>query len=351
MTEPAAEPTKEKKASKTKKPPRRVGGPGFLMVLMVIVVLLMTLMGIAAPGPLVTERTILIPYGTNVRAIAAILDTDGAVYNPILFRIAAKLGARNSLKAGEYKLLPQMSIAEIVDAMHEGLSITHTFTVAEGLTSQEVVNLLKASPILTGDVTVPSEGTLLPETYRYTFGDTREGMIQRMQRGMLEMVSELWEKRDAGVTLQNPAEALVLASIVEKETAKPSERPRIAQVFYNRLRKGMRLQSDPTVIYAITKDHGLMDHDIGHADLAYPSPYNTYMSDGLPPGPICNPGRASLEAVLHPEPNDFLYFVADGTGGHAFSQNMDEHNKNVGELIKTKVKEKAKKKKTKAKTS
>jgi UPF0755 protein len=200
-----------------------------------------------------------------------------------------------------------------------------------------VTQLLKDIPILTGDISAPpADGSLLPETYRYSYGDTRESVIARMQKGMQDALADLWAKRDPAITLKTPQEAMVLASIVEKETGKPSERPRIAAVFYNRLKINMRLQSDPTVIYAITKERGLMDHDLDHHDLEFPSPYNTYTSDGLPPQPICNPGRASLEAVLRPETNDYLYFVADGTGGHVFSHSLEEHNRNVANWAKMK---------------
>ncbi len=161
-------------------------------------------------------------------------------------------------------------------------------------------------------------------------------MITRMQKAMQETLADLWTKRDPSVPLKTPEEAVTMASIVEKETGKPAERPRIAEVFYNRLRHNMRLQSDPTVIYAITRAKGMLDHDLDHDDLAFPSPFNTYTSDGLPPEPICNPGRAALEAALHPEANDFLYFVADGTGGHVFARDLNEHNQNVTKWLKIK---------------
>jgi UPF0755 protein len=183
---------------------------------------------------------------------------------------------------------------------------------------------------MAGDiVTLPTEGSLLPETYNYSYGDSRAGIIFRMQKAMQETLNTLWEKRDPALTLKSPQEAVIMASIIEKETGKSDERARVAGVFINRLRQNMRLQSDPTVIYAIIRANGMLDHDLNHNDLAFPSPYNTYMSDGLPPGPICNPGRAALEAALHPEVNDYLYFVADGSGGHVFAHNLVTHNQNV----------------------
>jgi UPF0755 protein len=186
-----------------------------------------------------------------------------------------------------------------------------------------------AVPILTGTIVVPPEGSLQPESYRYMYGDSRAGLITRMQKPMQDMLNDLWAKRDPSLPLSTPEEAVVMASIIEKETGKATERPRIAGVFYNRLRQHMRLQSDPTVIYGIMLAKGWMDHDIEHADLAFPSPYNTYTNDGLPPKPICNPGKAALEAALHPEANNYLYFVADGTGGHSFASTLAEHNQNV----------------------
>jgi UPF0755 protein len=282
------------------------------------------------PGPLTESKTVIVPRGAGPHEVAAALDKSGAIYSPILFRFAVKVLAENALKAGEYQISAGQSLADIVQMMHEGRSISHLFTVAEGLTSAEIARLLASLPALGGDTgPMPPEGSLLPESYRYIYGDHRAGLIARMQKSMQETLNDLWAKRDPNAPLASPQEAVIMASIVEKETGKASERPRIAGVFYNRLRQHMRLQSDPTVIYGITRAKGFMDHDIGHEDLAFPSPYNTYMNDGLPPAPICNPGRAALEAALHPEANDFLYFVADGTGGHVFSRTLDEHNRNV----------------------
>ena len=243
--------------------------------------------------------------------------------------IGAKLSAGDTLKAGEYEFTPHQSIADVILMMHEGHSVVHWFTVAEGLTASEIVNLLRNSPTLTGNLAIPPEGSLLPETYRTSYGDTRSSVVIRMQRAMQETLSELWQKRDPTLPLKSPEEAIIMASVIEKETGKPIERPRIAGVFYNRLRQNMRLQSDPTVIYAIMQSKGALDHELDHNDLAFQSPYNTYMNDGLPPGPICNPGRAALEAALHPEQNNYLYFVADGTGGHVFAKDLAEHNQNV----------------------
>ncbi|MBV8060702.1 MAG: endolytic transglycosylase MltG [Alphaproteobacteria bacterium] len=286
--------------------------------------------GLVMPGPAVDPVTVVIPHGTSTRGMGDLLAAHGAVRSSLLFHIGAKLMAAHVLKEGEYQITPHESIADIVLMIHEGRSVVHRFTVAEGLTVAEVVHNLNDIPILEGGVgPLPDEGSLMPETYRYNYGDTRASVIVRMRKGMTDMLADLWTHRDANLPLTTPQEALVLASIVEKETGKAAERPRIAGVFYNRLRQHMRLQSDPTVIYAITKGRQVMDHALSHDDLSFPSPINTYASDGLPPQPICNPGRAAIEAVLHPETHDYLYFVADGTGGHAFASTLDEHNRNV----------------------
>lgn len=304
----------------------RLGLLPFLLALPVII----SVGGLFVSGPLLQEKTILVPHGAGPHEVATLLDNEGTIYSSFLFRVAAKLMAGNALKAGEYSIQPGQSMANILSMIHEGRSVQRLFTVAEGLTSNEVARLLAAVPALGGDnVPVPAEGSLLPESYRYIYGDSRAGLVTRMQKAMQDTLAELWEKRDVNIPITSPEQAVVLASIVEKETGKPAERPRIAGVFYNRLRHNMRLQSDPTVIYGIMAAHGFMDHDIEHADLAFPSPYNTYMNDGLPPKPICNPGRAALEAVLRPEWNDYLFFVADGTGGHVFAHNLAEHNQNV----------------------
>jgi UPF0755 protein len=288
-------------------------------------------------GPSQSPITVIVPHGMSVREIAALLDKNNAVVSPLAFRVATKILGSDSLKAGEYEITAQESIADIVAKMHDGRSVVHMFTAAEGLTSAEIVALMKSNPALAGDVVMPIDGSLLPETYRYSYGDTRSALVARMQKAMQDALNDLWAKRDMAIPLKSPIEAVVMASIIEKETGKPVERPRIAGVFYNRLRQGMRLQSDPTVIYAIARVKGPMNRDLTHDDLAFPSPYNTYASDGLPPEPICNPGRASLEAALHPEQNDFLYFVADGSGGHAFSRSLNEHNQNVtkANMVKT----------------
>ena len=303
-----------------------------LMLLIALLAMMGVFAIIVAPGPSRVDETVLIPHGTATQNIANQLGDAGFIYSPTLFRLAAKVIAYDSLRAGEYQITPRISIAEAVLMMHKGRSVLHKFTVAEGLTSAEIVGMLRDSPALTGDIAeIPPEGSLLPETYAYTYGDSRADLIARMTKDMKNLRDSLWAARDPSIMLASPDQAMVMASVVEKETGKATERPRIAGVFYNRMRHHMRLQSDPTVIYGITLTHGPMDHALTHDDLAFASPYNTYANDGLPPAPICNPGRAALEAALHPAIHDDLYFVADGTGGHVFARTLAEHNQNVAQ--------------------
>jgi UPF0755 protein len=327
-------------ASKTPSAKSKSKRRALLLALLLLVSLPVLLFGaIVGPGPSTEPRTVVIPHGASVHEIASLLKQNGVVTSRYLFRFAAKAFTYDVLQAGEYQFTPRESLSDIALQMHDGKSIVHMFTVTEGMTSAETFRLLKADAVLTGDLPAPPpEGSLLPETYRYSYGDSRAGMIARMQKAMQETLNDLWAKRDMTVLLKSPEEAVTMASIVEKETGKPAERARIAEVFYNRLRHNMRLQSDPTVIYAITRAKGMLDHDLDHDDLAFPSPFNTYASDGLPPEPICNPGRAALEAALHPEANDYLYFVADGTGGHVFARDLNEHNQNVTKWLKIKPK-------------
>jgi UPF0755 protein len=222
-------------------------------------------------------------------------------------------------------------MADVSDILISGKSILHKLTAAEGLTSRMVYDIVKADPVLTGDAgAVPDEGTLLPETYLFTRGTTRAEMIARMKKAQDKVLEQLWEARTVDLPVKTMSDAIVLASIVEKETAIPEERRHVAAVFANRLRLGMKLQSDPTIIYDITKGYPL-GRGIRQSELERASPHNTYVIAGLPPTPICNPGRDSIAAVLNPANSDDLYFVADGTGGHAFSANVDQQNQNVSE--------------------
>ncbi len=221
---------------------------------------------------------------------------------------------------------------DTLELMVSGKTVARRLTLPEGLTSFEVVALVQKAEGLEGEVqAVPPEGTLLPETYHYARGETRAEVVARMGRALDQVLDELWPERAPGLPISSPEQAVVLASIVEKETAVADERPLVASVFVNRLKKGMRLQSDPTVVYGLTGGKGPLGRALTRKDLQTPSPYNTYLADGLPPGPIANPGRASIEAVLNPAKTEYLYFVADGDGGHRFAKTLAEHNRNVAQ--------------------
>lgn len=283
-----------------------------------------------APGPSAAAITVIIEKGDGIPEIAARLADAGVVDRGWLFAAEVHLAGKPVLKAGEYQFPAHASMATIIDMVHRAQVLEHKFTVAEGLTVRQVLTLLDQADGLTGGLlALPPEGTLLPQTYFYVRGDSRAALVARMSRAMTEVLAALWDKRKPGLPLADKAQAVVLASIVERETAVPDERPHIAAVFENRLRQHIRLQADPTVIYAASQGAGVLDRPISQKDLAAASPYNTYTADGLPPGPICNPGRASLEAVLDPADSDDLYFVADGSGRHVFAKTLAEHNKNV----------------------
>jgi UPF0755 protein len=284
----------------------------------------------AAPGPLPEETTVLIQPGDGTTAISEKLGSVGAVPYPTLFAWDVRLRLESqALKAGEYAIPAHASPADIAAILISGKSIEHKITAAEGLTSQMIYALVQNDAALEGDPgPMPPEGTLLPETYLFTHGTTREEMLSRMQRDQAKFVEEQWETRASGLPFHNPEEALVLASIVEKETSIPAERRHIAAVFINRLKRGMKLQSDPTVIYGLTRGYPL-GHGIRQSELTSTTPYNTYVIDGLPPTPICNPGKDAIAAVLSPGASNDLYFVADGTGGHVFTDNVEQHQRNV----------------------
>ncbi|MEQ8251632.1 MAG: endolytic transglycosylase MltG [Oceanibaculum nanhaiense] len=283
------------------------------------------------PGPLQTETALVIPRGSGVEGIARRLEQANILRYPELFMAAVKLkGVSGALKAGEYAFKPGISPREVMALLQSGETVVRRLTIAEGLTVRQIAAQLAAVEGLDGDpAPLPPEGALLPETYHFSYGDERADILRRMQHAMRETLDRLWESRAPNLPFDTREEALVLASIVERETAIPSERPRVAAVFVNRLRKGMRLQSDPTVIYGLSDGLGTLDRPLLRVDLQKDHPYNTYTRDGLPPAPICNPGRDSLRAVLNPISSDEYYFVADGSGGHAFARTLDEHNANV----------------------
>ena len=287
-----------------------------------------------APGPLPEDKVVNIPRGLGIRDIADLLQREGVINQPYVFMGGVLvLKARGELKYGEYQFSKQSSVADVVETITEGKVVQHAFTVPEGLTSEQIVARLLENEVLTGQIKeIPREGTLLPETYRFTRGMTREQIIQRMQQAHRRVLQEVWERRVQDLPVKTPEQLVTLASIVEKETGKPDERTRVAAVFVNRLKTKMRLQSDPTIIYGLTGGKGSLGRPILRSEIDQATPYNTYVVDGLPPGPIANPGRASLEAAANPARTKELYFVADGTGGHVFSDNYAEHQKNVARL-------------------
>jgi UPF0755 protein len=224
-------------------------------------------------------------------------------------------------------------LRDVIGTIVEGKVVQHAVTIPEGLTSEQIMARLSDNEIFSGSVKeVPREGTLLPETYKFPRGTTREQVIQRMQQAQKRLLAEIWERRSADIPVKSPEQLVTLASIVEKETGKPDERSRVAAVFVNRLRQKMKLQSDPTIIYGLAGGKGTLGRPIKRSEIMQPSPYNTYVVDGLPPGPIANPGRASLEATANPARTRDLFFVADGTGGHTFTETYDQHQKNVARL-------------------
>ena len=286
------------------------------------------------PGPLATSTVVVIPRGEGVSAIAERLQRDGVIDDRRLFMTSIiyfkYLRGKGTLKAGEYEFPKQATMRQVLDTVVEGKSIEHKVTLAEGLTSYQIVQKLLAHPELKGEVTeIPAEGSLLPDTYRFGRNDTRQNVIERMQAAQRKFLDKVWPTRSEDIVVQTPEEALILASIVEKETGIADERPTIAAVFQNRLRKNMRLQSDPTIIYGLVGGKGALDGPIMRDDLDKQTAYNTYQINGLPPTPIANPGRAAIEAVLRPAKSKDLYFVADGTGGHVFAPTLEEHNRNV----------------------
>ena len=282
------------------------------------------------PGPLSVERLLVVPAGTGVRSIATQLEQERVISDSLVFRVAVRArrdGRR--LQAGEYRFQAGVNMQSVINLLISGKTVVRKVTIPEGLSSDQVISLLQRTEGLSGNVEAPAEGSLLPSTYHFSFGDGRDELVVRMSRALDQAMAELWLKRKPNLPFQTPREAVVLASIVEKETGLEGERRRIAGVFVNRLRKGMKLQSDPTVIYALAKGRGSLGRLLERRDLAVQSAYNTYLHKGLPPAPIANPGLAALKAVLNPLATRELYFVADGSGGHVFARTLKEHQRNV----------------------
>lgn len=306
-------------------------------VLIFIVVSLMggsvlsTYQQFVAEGPLNEQTEILVQPGETLRKIAHQLHEMGVIKSPTVFELGLRaMGQGMDIKAGEYSIPRRASMKMVAHILTSGQTYVRRLVIPEGLTSDQVVAMMTGMKGLMGQVVqTPRNGTLMPDTYHYSYGDTKESLLTRMKNAMTTTLDELWAGRDTSISLKTPKEALVMASIVEKETSIDKERAHIASVFYNRMKKGIRLQSDPTVIYAVTNGQVDQKKRVLYEDLKFKSPYNTYVIYGLPPQPIANPGRASLYAVLHPMKTNDLYFVADGKGGHVFSETYSEHKKNV----------------------
>ncbi len=312
----------------------------------VITLLLVTMIGaggmyvygrqaLEAPGPLREDKIVNIAARAGKGDIAETLLKEGVIdaNRWVFIGSVFALKASSELKPGEYLFQKNASLRDVIGTIVDGKVVQHAVTIPEGLTSEQIVARLSDNDIFAGSVReMPREGTLLPETYKFPRGTTREQVIQRMQQAQKRALAEIWERRSADIPVKSPEQLVTLASIVEKETGRADERSRVASVFANRLQKKMKLQSDPTIIYGLVGGKGTLGRPIKRSEIQQPSPFNTYVVEGLPPGPIANPGRASLEATANPARTRDLFFVADGTGGHSFTETYDAHSKNVAKL-------------------
>jgi peptidoglycan lytic transglycosylase G len=330
-------------------PPRRserARNPFVVIGNAIITILLLAMIGVGvgyyygkqileAPGPLLEDKVVNIPQRAGKRDIADVLTREGVIdVNAWVFIGSVfALKASTELKPGEYSFQKNASLRDVIGTIVEGKVVQHAITIPEGLTSEQIVARLSENDIFSGAVQeIPREGTLLPETYKFPRGTTREQAIQRMQQAQKRVLTEIWERRSQDIPIKTPEQLVTLASIVEKETGKSDERSRVAAVFINRLRQKIKLQSDPTIIYGLVGGKGTLGRPIKRSEITQPSPYNTYVIEALPPGPISNPGRLTLEATANPARTRDLYFVADGSGGHAFTETYDQHLKNVARL-------------------
>jgi UPF0755 protein len=321
--------------------PRRPRSGGFLGRLSALFTLALVVMLAAAavlfvgrnhvtvPGPLAEDKIVLIPRNLGRAEIAQLLESEGVITHPLLFEFYTLMSG-GALKAGEYQFRQSASLKDVRDVLTDGRSILHSVTIPEGLTSEQIVQRLMENEVLVGTVkTVPREGALLPDTHKFARGTTREQLLSRMEQDQRRVLAQIWARRAPDLPLKSPSDLVILASIVEKETGRADERTRVASVFINRLNRGMRLESDPTIIYGIAGGKGTLGRAILASEIRAPTPYNTYVINGLPPGPIANPGRAALEATANPSRTRDLFFVADGSGGHAFAETYEQHQRNV----------------------
>jgi UPF0755 protein len=283
------------------------------------------------PGPLTADKVVNIVREDDGGSIADQLERAGVIGNATWFTLLTMLdGSHGILKRGEYEFRANVSMNDIESLLASHKVVMHKITIPEGLTSEQIVQRVRDDDVLIGDVKdTPREGSLMPDTYKFERGDTRQSIVSRMAKAQTRFVDEIWKARAPDLPIRSPGEMVTLASIVEKETGKPDERPKVAGVFVNRLTKHMRLESDPTIVYGLVFGKGTLGRPITRSDVNQPTPYNTYQIDGLPPGPISNPGKAALEAVANPAKGKDLYFVADGTGGHVFAESFEQHQKNV----------------------
>ena len=289
-------------------------------------------------GPLQETTYVLVPKGAGSKRVAGLLGEAGVIDKPQIFTILGSIKGLNSqLKAGEYEFPAGISMIDAMQKIARGEVVYHRITLPEGRTTKQFLEIIEAHPMLSGEVNVAvAEGEMLPETYTFVRETPKDEIIVQAKKAMEKIAKEAWEGRVDGLPIKDARQMIILASIIEKETAVPEERGLVASVFVNRLLKGMKLQTDPTVIYAITRGQGDLGRALLRKDLAIDDPYNTYFYYGLPPGPICNPSKESIMKAVDPDLSDYLYFVADGTGGHAFSKNLNEHNNRVSEWRKIK---------------
>ena len=283
------------------------------------------------PGPLAADKTFVISREDDGGSIPDQLERAGIIDSPLWFNLTLLVdGNRGKLKRGEFMFRQHASLRDVENVLVYGKPVLHKVTIPEGLTSDQVVQRLRDNDVFVGDVKeVPREGSILPETYEFERGVPRAKVLQVMEQAQAKAVDDIWKKRAPDLPIRSPGELVTLASIVEKETGRADERPRVAGVFINRLQKRMRLESDPTIVYGLVGGKGTLGHSISKSELNQPTPYNTYLIEGLPPGPIANPGKAAMEAVANPSRTQDLFFVADGTGGHAFADTLEQHQKNV----------------------